>query len=89
MLLRKRPFPWASGLALVYPIAVAAYMCGQTRAILPVVLGYGLVNLAYVLLAAGILAGTFRVFGIYRRWQVFALAVVAFLSGTALSNLDF
>lgn len=87
MLPRGKPFPWTSALSLLYPIAAAAYMSEQTYASLPAVVGYGLVNLTLVLVVAGVFAGTFQVFRISRAWQVFALAVVAFLGGTMLSNV--
>lgn len=51
------------------------------------VIGYGLANLGYVMFAAGIFAGTFLIFGITKRWQVFVGAIVAFLVGTILSNV--
>ncbi len=81
-------FPWASTVSLLYPIGAAVYMAMQTPARLPMIVGYGIANLGYLLIGAGILTGTFRVFGLKRRWHVLAAGVVAFLIGTFLSNVD-
>jgi len=50
-------------------------------------LGYGLSNLGYLLLGAGILAGSFRALGFRYRIPTLIAAVVIWVMGTALSNL--
>jgi hypothetical protein len=51
------------------------------------VVGYGIANLGYLLFAAGLFGGTFRVLGLKNRWQVFGAAVASFALGTVLSNV--
>lgn len=81
-------FPWFSALSLLYPITAMAYIATWTPATPTIVVGYGAANFAYLLLVAGIFTGTFRVFGLRKRWQVFALAVGCFVLGTYLSNIS-
>lgn len=85
--IRYSKFPWLSAISLFYPVLATFYISTRTPASLPMVIGYGLANLGYVMFAAGIFAGTFRIFGLTKRWQVFVGAIVAFLFGTILSNV--
>lgn len=80
-------FPWTSTLALLYPIGATIYIATWTPAGPTMVVGYGLANLGYLLFAAGIWPGSFRVLGLRNRWQVLASAVAAFVAGTVLSNV--
>lgn len=80
-------FPWASTLALLYPISATIYFATNTPADLLLVVGYGLASLGYLMFGAGIVAGTFRIFGLRKRWHVIAAAVGAFVVGTVLSNV--
>ena len=80
-------FPWASVLSLIYPLSATIYISTYTPANFPMVIGYGLGNLAYVMFIAGAFTGTFRVFGITKRWQVFVVALITFLIGTFLSSM--
>ncbi|MFI5338415.1 MAG: hypothetical protein ACHQ7N_01075 [Candidatus Methylomirabilales bacterium] len=79
--------PPASAVALLYPTAAVIYLAQSTPAPLIVVAGYGLAQLGYTLLAAGLLVGTFRVFGLRRRWQVLLAGALALTVGTMLSNV--
>jgi len=81
-------FPWISALSLLYPVSAAFYISTRTPASITMVIGYGLANLGYVMFVAGIFGGTYRVFGITKRWQVFVGAIMAFLFGTILSNIS-
>jgi hypothetical protein len=80
-------FPWPSALSLLYPIGATIYIATLTPAGPAMVVGYGLTNLGYLLFGAGIWAGSFRILGLKRRWQVLAAAVAAFGVGTVLSNV--
>lgn len=80
-------FPWPSALVLIYPISVTVYFASCTPASPTVGVGYGLANLGYLLFASGIWAGSFAVFGLKKRWQVFALAAVSLAAGTVLSTV--
>jgi hypothetical protein len=80
-------FPWVSTLALLYPIAAAIYIATTTPASTVMIVGYTIANLGYLLLGAGIWAGSFRAFGLKKRWQVLAFGVAAFVVGTVLSNV--
>jgi len=75
---RDTGFPWPSALALLYPvgaaISIATAMPEVRSAALArpaMVAGYGLGNLGYLLFAAGVWPGAFRVLGLKKRWQVF------------------
>jgi hypothetical protein len=78
---------WPSAVALLYPISATIYIAGWTLAGPSMVAGYGLASLGYLLFGAGLWAGTFRILGLKKRWQVFSAALVAFLVGTVLSNV--
>lgn len=80
-------FPWPSAVSLLYPIAATLY-AASTPSTLLMIAGYGLCNLGYLLCAAGLLRGTFRIFGLTQRWQVLTLAATSFVLGMMLSNLD-
>jgi len=81
-------FPWPSALAVLYPITATIYIAAWTPAGPTMVVGYGLANLGYLLFAAGIWPGSFRVFGLKKRWQVFGAALAFFILGTVLSNVS-
>lgn len=83
-----RPFPWLSAVSLLYPVGAMIYIATRTPAPPSMVAGYGVANLGYVLFVAGIFRGRFGVFGLRKRWQVLALAVVCFLLGTYLSSIN-
>lgn len=55
--------PWPSAVALLYPIG-ATINIAMTPAPAAMVAGYGIGNLGYALIAAGIFSGTFRIFGL-------------------------
>lgn len=80
-------FPWPSALGLLYPIAATVYIATATPASAAMVVGYGIANLGYLLFAAGVFAGTFRILGLKNRWQVFGAAVASVLLGMVLSNV--
>jgi hypothetical protein len=80
-------FPWASAISLLYPIAATIYIATQASVSPPMIAGYGVANLGYLLIGGGIFKGTFKVFGLKRRWHVLVAGVIAFLIGTFLSNV--
>jgi hypothetical protein len=79
--------PWVSALSLLYPFGAMIYAASISAPVF-IVIGYGFANLGYLLFAAGIIAGHFRVLHLSRRWQVLLCAVIAFVTGTVLSNVD-
>jgi hypothetical protein len=79
--------PWPSAVALLYPISATIYIAGWTPAGPSMVAGYGLASLGSLLFGAGLWAGTFRILGLKKRWQVFSGSIVSFLVGIVLSNL--
>lgn len=85
--IKRTTFPWISAVSLLYPIRAVVYIATQTPASLPMIVGYGLANLGYLLMGAGILKGTFRIFGLKKRWHVFLAGAIVFLIGTLLSNI--
>lgn len=82
----KQGFPWASAWALLYPVA-ACILYIRNGAPVMAGISYGIANLGYLLAAAGIVAGSFRVLGLKSRPATLIAAVVAFLIGTVGSNL--
>jgi len=86
----RSSLPLASALALLYPIGAATYIASYTPA--PpfiAIAGYGIANVGYLLFAAGVVAGHFRIFHLEKRWHVLLAAAVFFSVGTILSNIDF
>ncbi len=84
---RTGGIPWASTLSLLYPIAATLHISALPSTTGFEILGYGIANLGYLLVMAGVCTGTFRVFALRQRWQVFIGAAVALVIGTVLSNL--
>jgi len=85
--IRSGKFPWVSALSLLYPVFATLYISTGTPANIYMIIGYGLANLGYVMFAGGIFGGTYLVFRLTKRRQVFVGAVIAFLVGTLLSNI--
>jgi hypothetical protein len=79
-------FPWPSAISLLYPAAAVVYISTQTPAPTQWVIGYGVANTGYLLIAAGIIKGTFGIFRLKKRWQVLLAGALAFLIGTIMSN---
>jgi hypothetical protein len=79
-------FPWISTLTILYPITAMLTIANQGAPLLPT-LGYGFANLGYLLLGAGILAGSFRALGFRYRIPTLIAAVAVWIMGTSLSNL--
>lgn len=82
----RTSFPWLSSLAMIYPIVAMLAIAAGSAPLLPT-LGYGFANLGYLLLAAGILSGSFRALGLRYRMPTLIAAVAVWVLGTVLSNL--
>ena len=80
--------PWPSLVVLLYPLGAAGYIAATTPAGFAMVIGYGLANLGYLLVAAGIYSSSFRILHLKTRRQVFAVAIVVLVLGTVLSNVS-
>lgn len=80
-----RGTPIWSALALIIP-AASFLQTRSNTASFSLALGSAISNLGYVLLAAGIVAGTFHVLALRTRAQVFVAAAAAWLLGVLLSN---
>lgn len=80
-------FPWASAISLLYPIGAGVYIATRTPASSLMIMGYCLANLGYLLIGAGIIKGTFGIFGLKKRWHVLTGWAISFLIGTLLSNI--
>jgi hypothetical protein len=77
---------WPSFVALAYPLTASmTFPAGSAGAI--EVMGYGLGNLAYLLGAAGVVAGHFRALGLNYRIPTLKAAVGAWLVGIVLVNI--
>ncbi len=77
---------WPSALALSYPV-VAMLSFAQYDAPPTIVLGYGLSNLGYLLLGAGVVAGHFRILGFNYRAPTLIAGGTCWIAGVVLSNL--
>jgi len=80
-------FPWVSAISLLYPIGAGIYIATKTPATATTILGCCLADLGYLLIGAGIIKGTFKIFALKKRWQVFSAGALAFLLGTFLLNM--
>lgn len=80
-------FSWPSAIGLLYPICATIYIATTTPAGTIAIIGYGTANLGYLLFAAGVFSGSFRILRLRTRRQVFGAAIVFFLLGTVLSNV--
>jgi hypothetical protein len=94
LLERGTGFPWPSAFALLYPLGAAIDIVAtmpevrSTALARPaMVAGYGLAHLGYLLFAAGVWPGSFRILGLKRRWQVLTSAVLSSVVGAVLCNL--
>ena len=83
----EKAFPWVSAISLLYPISAMIYVSLHSPAPTTLVIGYGVANLGYLLFAAGLFSGTFKIFKLEKRWKVFLLAIVLFSIGTFLSSI--
>tara|TARA_B110001452_G_scaffold262630_1_gene262922 strand:- start:595 stop:1146 length:552 start_codon:yes stop_codon:yes gene_type:complete len=83
-LVPEKSFPVVSLIALIYPIAAIITYKGVP---LLTLLGYGFCNLGYLLVAAFIFGGSFRVLGLDHRIQVIIAAVIFWVAGVVMSNV--
>jgi hypothetical protein len=84
-LMPKHGFPYLGLAALLFPVVAMVSMRNEQVALSPIV-GYGLSNLGYLLAAATIVPGHFRVLGLESRIPTFISAVLFFSSGALLFN---
>lgn len=84
-LLPQWGFPYLSLLALLYPV-LAILSMAQTPSPPVLLLGYGFANLGYLLGAATIIPGHFRILGLDERITTLIAAIVFWMIGLALSN---
>lgn len=85
VLLPQWGFPYPSLLALLYPV-VAILSMTKTPAPPVLLLGYGFANLGYLLGAATIIPGHFRILGLDDRVPTLIAAILFWMIGLALSN---
>lgn len=90
-------FPWASTLALLYPLAAGSSVFYQQAVVadfsvpesLVTAIGYGLTNLGYLLLGSGLVFGKFGALRLRNRRITLGTGVVAFLVGSLIVNVAF
>lgn len=80
-------FPWPSAVGLLSPIVATTFLAIATPAGAALLVGYFISQLGYLLFAAGVFGGTFRILGLKNRWQVIGAAVVSLLIGTVIVNV--
>lgn len=83
---RRHAFPYLSLLALLYPVAAMLWISGTTASFV-LVLAYGFVNLGYLLGAALVFPGHFRILGLDDRIQTLIAGVAFWVFGFVLSNI--
>ena len=76
---------YPSTISLLYPIVAMIYIATKIPEV-PVILGYGLSQLGYVMFFAGVYKGTFLVFNLDKRLQVFVSAIVCVGMGFMFIN---
>ena len=76
---------YPSTISLLYPIVAMIYIATKIPEV-PVILGYGLSQLGYVMFFAGVYKGTFLVFNLDKRLQVLVVAVVCVGMGFIFIN---
>ena len=76
---------YPSTISLLYPIVAMIYIATKIPEV-PVILGYGLSQLGYVMIFAGVYKGTFLVFNLDKRIQVFVSAIVCVGMGFMFIN---
>ena len=74
----------ASTISLLYPLVAMIYIA--TKAEVPVIFGYGLFQLGFVMFFAGVYKGTFLVFNLDKRLQVLVVAVACVSMGFIFIN---
>ena len=77
---------YPSTISLLYPIIAMIYIATKIAEV-PVILGYGLSHLGYVMFFAGVYKGTFLVFNLDKRIQVFVSAIVCVGVGFMFINI--
>jgi len=82
-------YPIWSTLALLYPLTATVWVFTNTPISLVAGLGYGITQLGYLLIAAGVFTGKFGVLGLKGRWMILGVGAGTFLIGLVLSNLGF
>ncbi|WP_018402989.1 hypothetical protein [Marinobacter gelidimuriae] len=80
----EKTFPYVSLLALIYPIAAILSYKGAS---LLSALGYGFSNLGYLLAAAFVFGGSFRILGLDHRVQVIIAAIIFWVVGVIITNV--
>ena len=76
---------YPSTISLLYPIIAMIYIATKIPEV-SVILGYGLSQLGYVMIFAGVYKGTFLVFNLDKRLQVFVSAIVCVGMGFMFIN---
>jgi hypothetical protein len=85
-LVPRHGFPILSVVALLYPVGAMLSMA-STPASPMLILGYGFANLGYLLGAAFVFPGHFRVLGLGDRLPTVAIGVCSWVIGFASSNI--
>ena len=80
---KKKIYP--STISLLYPIVAMIYIATKTSEV-SVIIGYSLSQLGYVMIFAGVYKGTFLVFNLDKRIQVFVVAIVCVGMGIIFVN---
>jgi high-affinity Fe2+/Pb2+ permease len=83
---KQKKFPIFSFLGMAYALIAGMSLFSLSNNIV-LALGYGITNLAYVLIAASIFTGKFRIFRLHKRLYTFGSAVFLFILGLILSNI--
>ena len=72
--------------SLLFPLAATLWIGSSAEASAYDVIGYGMANLGYLMFFAAWGAGTFNVFHLTRRWQLYVAGTALIVAGTVIVN---
>ena len=74
---------------LLYPICGTIWISNLSDSItFWQILGYGISQLGYLMIAAGLISGTFKVFNLRKRFHVLGVAMACLVIGIYFSNIS-
>jgi hypothetical protein len=85
-LIKAEGFPYISCITLLYPVAAMLSLTATPMSVVEI-LGHGFANLGYLLLAAGVFVGRFRVFALEGRMVTMVAAAGFLIIGIVLTNV--
>ena len=79
---------YPSTIALIYPIVATYFFTLHTNSLI-LTIGYYSSQLGYVIIASGIISGSFRVFNLYGNLKTIGVGIALLVLGIILSSIGF